>query len=55
MNKLTNGKALRPPGPADYETDFVLWSERPRAFRRREQGSYAAVFFTTVKTAYCGV
>ena len=37
MNKLTNGKALRPPAPADYETDFVLWSERQAQLLRSQK------------------
>ena len=37
MNKLTNGKALRPPARADYETDVVLWSERQAQLLRSQK------------------
>lgn len=37
MNQLTNGKALRPPDPAAYDSDFVSWSERQAQLLRDRQ------------------
>lgn len=37
MNQLANGTALRPPDLADYENDFVLWSERQAQLLRDQK------------------
>jgi aldehyde dehydrogenase (NAD+) len=34
---------------------WVDGASKGASYGSREQGSYAAEFFTTVKTAYCGV
>ena len=37
MNQFTKGVALRPPDPAAYENDFVLWSERQAQLLRDQK------------------
>jgi aldehyde dehydrogenase (NAD+) len=42
-----------PTAGVDYHVPFG--GSKGSSYGSREQGTYAAEFFTTVKTAYCGI